>query len=95
MKAAIKRSYYTLLSAFLLSASLDASAAGGLTKAKGLLEKFRDELTTIIPIAATIMLIGFGVAYAAKMMEKDTFVRWAIGIIICGSAAQITALFFS
>ena len=49
----------------------------------------------IIPIVAIIALVALGIGYATKFVEKDTFVRWAIGIIIAGSAAQITALFFS
>ncbi|WP_323000544.1 VirB2 family type IV secretion system major pilin TrwL [Denitromonas sp.] len=72
-----------------------AFAGTGLSKAKGILETFRDELLTIIPIVAIIALISLGIGYATKFVEKDTFVRWSIGIIIAGSAAQITALFFS
>ena len=72
-----------------------AFAGTGLSKAKGILETFRDELLTIIPIVAIIALVALGIGYATKFVEKDTFVRWAIGIIIAGSAAQITALFFS
>lgn len=70
-------------------------AGTGLSKAKGILETFRDELLTIIPVVAIIALVALGIGYATKFVEKDTFVRWAIGIIIAGSAAQITALFFS
>lgn len=69
--------------------------AAGLSKAKGILDQFLDQMLTIIPVVATITLICFGIAYAAKFLEKDTFVRWAIGIIIAGSASELTAWFFS
>ena len=62
-----------------------AFAGTGLSKAKGILETFRDELLTIIPIVAIIALVALGIGYATKFVEKDTFVRWAIGIIIAGS----------
>lgn len=78
---------------FLINSSFVSAA--GLDKAKGVLESFQTELTTIIPIAATLLLVIMAVGYAGRFMEKDTFVRWAIGIIVAGSAAQITALFFS
>jgi len=72
-----------------------AFAGTGLSKAKGIMEQFRDELLTIIPIVAIVALLALAIGYATKFVEKDTFVRWAIGIIIAGSATQITALFFS
>lgn len=71
------------------------TSAAGLEKAKGVLEQLQSELTTIVPIAAAVMLLIIGLAYAGRFMEKDTFVRWAIGIIIAGSAVQITALLFT
>jgi len=72
-----------------------AMAAGGLSKAKGVMEEFKVELTDIIPTIAVIALLALGIGYATKFVEKDTFVRWGIGIIIAGSAAQLTALFFT
>ena len=71
------------------------ATAAGLSKAKGIVEDFKQELLTIIPIVAIIALILLGIGYATKHVEKDTFIRWAIGIIVAGSAAEITALFFS
>lgn len=68
---------------------------GGLAKAKGVMETFKVELTDIIPTIAVIALLALGIGYATKFVEKDTFVRWAIGIIIAGSAVQLTALFFT
>lgn len=69
--------------------------AGGLAKAKGALEAAKNELLTIIPVVAVIALILLAIGYATKSVEKEVFFRWAIGIIIAGSAAEITAMLFS
>lgn len=87
---------YTSMIAFGATALASTSAsAQGLSKAKTVLETFQSELTTIIPIAAAVILLCLAIGYAGKFIEKDTFVRWAVGVIIGGSAVQITALFFS
>lgn len=80
-----------------LAAAMAASPASaqGLEKARGILETLQQELTTIVPIAAAVILLILGVSYAARFIEKDTFVRWAIGVIIAGSAVQITAMLFT
>jgi type IV secretory pathway VirB2 component (pilin) len=90
------RKHKWLLNSLAILAFLPTAVhAQGLTKAKSVLETFRDELTTIIPIIGVIALIMLGIGYATRMVEKDTFVRWAIGIVLAGSAAQITAMFFN
>lgn len=71
------------------------ASAQGLQKARGILETLQQELTTIIPIAAAVILLLLGIAYAGRFIEKDTFVRWCIGVIIAGSAVQITAMLFN
>lgn len=87
---------YTSMIAFGATALASTPAsAQGLSKAKTVLETFQSELTTIIPIAAAVILLCLAIGYAGKFIEKDTFVRWAVGVIIGGSAVQITALFFS
>lgn len=78
-----------------LALAANPAAAQGLTKAKSAIETFQSELTTIIPIAAAVILLALGIGYAGKFIEKDTFVRWAVGVMIAGSVVQITALFFS
>lgn len=85
---------FAISSVFFSVCSFSAHA-GGLDKAKTVLETFQKELTTIVPIAAAVLLLALGIGYAGRFVEKDTFVRWAIGIIIGGSAVQITAMFFS
>lgn len=82
------------VAAFALALQVNPVAAQGLTKAKSSLETFQSELTTIIPIAAAVILLALGIGYAGKFIEKDTFVRWAVGVMIAGSVVQITALFF-
>ncbi|WP_074381495.1 VirB2 family type IV secretion system major pilin TrwL [Bartonella doshiae] len=66
-----------------------------LTNAKGVLEKFRDQLKIIVPIAATVILLGLAIGYAGRYIEKDTFIRWAIGVIVAGSAAELANLLFT
>lgn len=70
------------------------AAAQGLDRARTVLQQFQTELTTIVPIAAALILLGLGVAYAGNFIEKDTFVRWGIGVIVAGSAVQITTMLF-
>ncbi|WP_042995509.1 VirB2 family type IV secretion system major pilin TrwL [Bartonella quintana] len=67
----------------------------GLNNAKTVLEKLKTELTTtIIPIAAALILLCLAIGYAGRYIEKDTFIRWAIGVIIAGSATQIATMLF-
>ena len=64
--------------------------ATGLQKAKGILELIKTEILGIVPVIAVIALIGLGVGYAMNSIQKETFMRWAVGLIIVGSASQIT-----
>ncbi|WP_375659737.1 TrbC/VirB2 family protein, partial [Bartonella sp. CL1QHWL] len=32
--------------------------------------------------------------YAGRYIGKDTFVRWAIGVVIAGSATQLVTMLF-
>ena len=73
--------------------ALPTKALGaGLSRARGALETIESELLTIIPVVAVIALILLSIGYATKSVEKETFYRWAIGVIIAGSAAEITAM---
>lgn len=75
--------------------AMASTASAQLTKAKGVLETFQGELTTIIPIAAAVILLLLAIGYAGKFIEKDTFVRWFVGVVIGGSAVQITTMLFT
>lgn len=89
------RSRAAIGSGILAVATAGPASAQGLQKAQGVLETFQSQLTTIVPIAAAVILLCLGLAYAGRFIEKDTFVRWGVGIIIAGSAVQITALLFT
>ncbi|WP_375703232.1 VirB2 family type IV secretion system major pilin TrwL [Bartonella sp. AD13SXNS] len=67
-----------------------------LGKAKTALEALRDDLiANIIPVAAAVILLCLAIGYAGRYIEKDTFIRWAIGVIIAGSATQLAKLLFT
>ncbi len=81
-------------SAAFLALIPSAAFAQGLDRARTVLQTFQTQLTTIIPIAAALILLVIGISYAGNFIEKDTFVRWGVGTIIAGSAVQITAMLF-
>ncbi|MBB5074246.1 ribose/xylose/arabinose/galactoside ABC-type transport system permease subunit [Bartonella callosciuri] len=68
--------------------------AQNLNKAKDALNKFKTELDVIIPIAAAVILLCLAIGYAGRYIEKDTFVRWAIGVVIAGSVTEIVSMLF-
>ncbi|WP_273720593.1 MULTISPECIES: VirB2 family type IV secretion system major pilin TrwL [unclassified Bartonella] len=66
-----------------------------LGKAKDALTALQTDLTTnIIPIAAAVILLCLAIGYAGRYIEKDTFVRWAIGVVIAGSATELVKMLF-
>ncbi|MCZ2203610.1 VirB2 family type IV secretion system major pilin TrwL [Bartonella sp. A05] len=69
--------------------------AQSLDNAKNALEGLRDQLKIIIPIAAALILLGLAIGYAGRYIEKDTFIRWAIGVVVAGSATQLANMLFS
>ncbi|MBB4075776.1 type IV secretory pathway VirB2 component (pilin) [Bartonella fuyuanensis] len=69
--------------------------AQGLGKVKDVLEKLSQELKTIIPIAAAVILLCLAIGYAGRYIEKDTFIRWGLGVIIAGSAAELANMLFT
>ncbi|WP_208442591.1 TrbC/VirB2 family protein, partial [Bartonella raoultii] len=50
--------------------------------------------THIIPIAAAIILLCLAIGYAGRYIEKGTFVRWAVGVVVAGSSAQLVQMLF-
>ncbi|WP_375687556.1 MULTISPECIES: VirB2 family type IV secretion system major pilin TrwL [unclassified Bartonella] len=70
------------------NAKLDPAA-----KALGALKK--DLIDHIIPVAAAVILLCLAIGYAGRYIGKDTFVRWAIGVVIAGSATQLATLLFT
>ncbi|WP_375637549.1 MULTISPECIES: VirB2 family type IV secretion system major pilin TrwL [unclassified Bartonella] len=59
------------------------------------LTELQKDLKTIIPIAAAVILLCLAIGYAGRYIGKDTFVRWAIGVVIAGSAAELAGLLFT
>ncbi|WP_330168315.1 VirB2 family type IV secretion system major pilin TrwL [Bartonella grahamii] len=73
-----------------------AYANAKLAPAENALKALQTDLTTyIIPVAAAVILLCLAIGYAGRYIEKDTFIRWAIGVIIAGSATQLAKLLFT
>ncbi|GAA4657728.1 VirB2 family type IV secretion system major pilin TrwL [Bartonella pachyuromydis] len=72
-----------------------ACAQNTLSKAKTALEALQNDLIkNLIPIAAAVILLCLAIGYAGRYIEKDTFIRWAIGVVIAGSATQLVGMLF-
>ncbi|WP_273718669.1 MULTISPECIES: VirB2 family type IV secretion system major pilin TrwL [Bartonella] len=87
----------TAISAAITAFFMDNSAyaaATTLKHAEDALGKLQADIQAIIPIAAAIILLCLAIGYAGRYIGKDTFVRWAIGVVIAGSAAQLVSLLF-
>ncbi|HCG8016775.1 TPA: TrbC/VirB2 family protein [Vibrio parahaemolyticus] len=84
-----------IIAAMMASLMVAPASAAGLEKAKTMFETLQTELTTIVPIFAAIVLLVLGVAYAGNFIRKETFINWVVGIIISGSAVQVTAMLFT
>lgn len=75
--------------------SATPALAQGLSQMQSTSQSLLDQIQTIGPILATIIVVLCGVGYAARMLEKDTFVRIAVGCIIAGSASALVPMFWS
>ncbi|EJF76410.1 VirB2 family type IV secretion system major pilin TrwL [Bartonella birtlesii] len=66
-----------------------------LQHAETALKKLQDDLVQkIIPVAAAVILLCLAIGYAGRYIGKDTFVRWAVGVVIAGSATELVAMLF-
>ncbi|WP_375666184.1 VirB2 family type IV secretion system major pilin TrwL [Bartonella sp. TT121SHDZB] len=83
-----------VLTVFFITQPVYAQAKG-LENAKNALDKFKTELIGIIPAAAAVILLCLAIGYAGRYIEKDTFIRWAIGVIIAGSAGELAHMLFT
>ncbi|WP_273756604.1 VirB2 family type IV secretion system major pilin TrwL [Bartonella sp. MM73XJBT] len=63
--------------------------------AKALGDLKTDLISNIIPIAAAVILLCLAIGYAGRYIGKDTFVRWAVGVVIAGSATELATLLFT
>ncbi|WP_455476952.1 VirB2 family type IV secretion system major pilin TrwL [Bartonella sp. B41] len=68
--------------------------AQSLNKATAAMGTIKTEITKFVPIAATVILLCLAIGYAGRFIGKATFIRWAVGIIIAGSATEITTILF-
>ncbi|SQF96735.1 VirB2 family type IV secretion system major pilin TrwL [Bartonella quintana] len=93
IKIAVYNKTIAAMTVFIILHPLYAQAQT-LDTAKSALSKFQTELKTIIPVAAALILLCLAIGYAGRYIEKDTFIRWAIGVIIAGSATQIATMLF-
>ncbi|WP_375657494.1 MULTISPECIES: VirB2 family type IV secretion system major pilin TrwL [unclassified Bartonella] len=59
------------------------------------LEALKKDLIDIIPVAAAVILLCLAIGYAGRYIERDTFIRWAIGVVIAGSASQLATMLFT
>ncbi|WP_375624408.1 MULTISPECIES: VirB2 family type IV secretion system major pilin TrwL [unclassified Bartonella] len=83
------------LTVFFMGNSVHAQAqVQTLQNAKTALTDLQTDLKAIIPIAAAVILLCLAIGYAGRYIGKDTFVRWAIGVVIAGSATQLVTLLF-
>ncbi|WP_375668651.1 MULTISPECIES: VirB2 family type IV secretion system major pilin TrwL [unclassified Bartonella] len=82
------------LTVFFMNNPVWAQAAQGLKNADTALKALQKDLKGIIPIAAAVILLCLAIGYAGRYIGKDTFVRWAIGVVIAGSAAELANMLF-
>ena len=77
---------------FGITQTASAQSIGGLSRAQTTLQTLRDNLDVILPIAAIIIGIIIFVLYSAEVMRKDDAIRWGIGVLLAGSAAELVVL---
>ncbi|WP_375662809.1 VirB2 family type IV secretion system major pilin TrwL [Bartonella sp. CL266QHHD] len=82
------------LTVFFTNSSAHVQAATTLQNAETALTGLQADLKVIIPIAAAVILLCLAIGYAGRYIGKDTFVRWAVGVVIAGSATQLVTLLF-
>ncbi|WP_175869106.1 VirB2 family type IV secretion system major pilin TrwL [Bartonella gabonensis] len=82
------------LTAFFMTHPVYAQAATYLKHGKDALDKLQTDLKIIVPIAAAIILLCLAIGYAGRYIGKDTFVRWSVGVVIAGSAAELVKILF-
>ncbi|WP_332065810.1 VirB2 family type IV secretion system major pilin TrwL [Bartonella sp. CB189] len=69
-----------------------AFAKDELKKAKDTIDSLQTELGKIVPTLAAVILLCLAISYAGRFIERDTFLRWSVGVILAGSAAEISKL---
>ncbi|MCZ2157916.1 VirB2 family type IV secretion system major pilin TrwL [Bartonella sp. 220] len=81
------------MSAVITAFFITHPAYAELQNAKKALKALENDLIkNIIPAAAAVILLCLAIGYAGRYIGKDTFVRWAVGVIIAGSASQFVTM---
>ncbi|CAM5219949.1 hypothetical protein CDEF62S_00529 [Castellaniella defragrans] len=92
----LQRQYARTLGAFWVLTAVHqeafAQSLGGLSRARTTLQTLKDNLDIILPIAAVIIGVIIFVLYSAEVMRKDDAIRWGIGVLLAGSAAELVVL---
>ncbi|WP_375643743.1 MULTISPECIES: VirB2 family type IV secretion system major pilin TrwL [unclassified Bartonella] len=84
------------LSAAIAAFFITHPAYAEIQNAKKALEALKTDLIdNIIPVAAALILLCLAIGYAGRYIERDTFIRWAIGVVIAGSASQLATMLFT
>lgn len=79
--------------AMFLILATPAAHAQGLTQATGFLETIHAQLRIWAPIIAGIAGIVLIFGWWFHMVQKDTLIKWLIGLVLVGSMPEIIALF--
>ncbi|WP_375686449.1 MULTISPECIES: VirB2 family type IV secretion system major pilin TrwL [unclassified Bartonella] len=82
------------ITAFFMTHPICAQAQVLTPANKALTALQKDLIDNIIPVAAAVILLCLAIGYAGRYIGKDTFVRWAIGVVIAGSATQLVGMLF-
>ncbi|WP_375645560.1 VirB2 family type IV secretion system major pilin TrwL [Bartonella sp. AA56HLJMS] len=84
------------LSAAIAAFFITHPAYAAIDNAKNALNALKTDLIdNIIPVAAALILLCLAIGYAGRYIGRDTFVRWAIGVVIAGSATQLATMLFT
>ncbi|WP_273790544.1 VirB2 family type IV secretion system major pilin TrwL [Bartonella sp. CM31XJBT] len=84
------------ISATIISFFITHPAHAKIENASKALKALQDDLVkNIIPVAAAVILLCLAIGYAGRYIERDTFIRWAVGVIIAGSASQLATMLFT
>ena len=76
-----------------LAVSGTPAQAQGLSRATGVLQNWKAEILSAVPIIAALALIVFAVLWMTEVIRFHTLVRVGVGLLIIGSADLIVRSF--
>ena len=89
----MKKKSMRVVFAVAMAASGATAQAQGLSRATGVLQNWKAEILTIVPIIAALALIVFAVLWMTEVIRFHTLVRVGVGLLIIGSADLIVRSF--